>query len=658
MKGPQSALYGRNSFAGAINYVTAKPTFEFQYGGQATLGTSDRKGYSGYLSGPVINETLAMRLDAGYNQTGGTNKNSLDGKALGSTRTNFVRWGTTWDPSDRASINLSLSYQEDKTNATPITMVADDDPKRIGTKMLFKYSPFEFAAGGGAPIGRVYNGAIENTSEQYEIDTRSFGGKRDIFRSGLIFSYDFDVVEIVTTTGYQTREVETLSDFNTCRSDVRPAVCDTVSTTAKGTFFGGPLANAPLIGEVLTGTIEDRDEFSQDLRLQSATDGSLRWSVGVYYSTEDFKDQTQRLSEIDLGTPAGIIYALASSEPLIDSTTNISNEFYSAYGSVDYDISLRWNVVAEGRYTQESKKTDQVGNNFPTNVPPTGKQEKNFDYFTPRFILSYVPTDDLLVYGSAAKGVKSGGFNPGSISIPTYSEEKNWTYELGAKYTFLSGKARINGAVYAVDWDNQQVTATDPDNGRLPITVNVAKTEIFGGEVEAFYVPTDWLQFNLGLAYIDAEYKEGQSTQTDFLTDCYNLNIPCDQVGINGFVTSGDLSGLTPPGTPEKSVNAGIQIDWPLFQSQWDFQGRLGYSWQDRIFIDDANSGYIPSRQTVNLRLGVQDERWSIAGFCNNIGNDDTPIFALPPRDILGVPHFAVVNRDERMCGMQVAFRS
>ena len=62
LKGPQSALYGRNSFAGAINYVTAKPDYELAYGGQTTVGQDDRRGISGYLSGPVIDDTLALHF--------------------------------------------------------------------------------------------------------------------------------------------------------------------------------------------------------------------------------------------------------------------------------------------------------------------------------------------------------------------------------------------------------------------------------------------------------------------------------------------------------------------------------------------------------------------------------------------------------------------
>jgi iron complex outermembrane receptor protein len=658
LKGPQSALYGRNSFAGAINYVTAKPRYEFEYGGQATLGQDDREGASAFVSGPLIDDTLAMRFDAGYNETGGTNENSRNGEQLGNTKTNFARLGTRFDVSERLRFTLSLSYQDDEASPTPITVVADDDPRRVGTRLIV--SPFEFAAGGGSQIGRLYDGAIRVTSDRYSVDTRAFDGDREIWRGAFTFELDFDEFQLVGTTGYQDREVETLGDFNTCRRDVRAAVCDTVSPTAIGTFFGGPLANAPIVGSVLTGSVEDRDEFSQDLRLQSTGDGRLQWSAGLYFSTEDFRDQNQRLSDVSLTSPAGdIIYAIPSTSPVVDSTTDFQNDFYSVYGSLGYDISSNWSFLVEARLTREEKEANQKSNNFPTNVPPTGKDDEDFDFFTPRFILNFTPTDDLLVYGSVAKGVKSGGFNAGSIEFPTYDEEENWTYELGSKYTFLDGKARINGAVYYVDWDDQQVTAVDPDNTRLPITINVAETEIWGGEIDALYAPADWVQFNVGAAYIDAEYKEGTSTSIEALTDCENLNIPCDDQITPGLaITSGDLSGQNVVGTPEKTFNAGVQVNWPFFQTRWGFRGRLDYSWQDKIYIDEANQGYVPARETVNLRLGIEDGNWSIDGFCNNLTDDDTPLFALPPRDILGVPHYAVVNRDERLCGMQVAYRN
>ena len=660
LKGPQSAVYGRNSFAGAINYVTAKPRYEGDYGAQVTAGDNERRGLSAYYSGPLIDDTLAVRLDAGFNRSGGTNTNSLDGDPLGSTDTAFIRLGSRWDPTERLNIGLSLSWQQDETSPTAVTMVADDDSRLVGRRADFTYSPFEAAAGGGEPLGRLYQGAITNTSDSYFIDTRSYAGDRDIFRATLTFNYAFDGFELVGVTGYQNRETDTLSDYNTCRPDVRSAVCDTVSPAANGTFFGGPLVSAPIVGGVLTGTVEDRDELSQDLRLQSTGEGNLQWAAGVYASTEDFTDQSHRLSDVDLTSTAGTIYAVASSQPLLDSSTLISNDFYSIYGSLGYDIGNAWNVALEGRYTREEKQSDQVANNFPDSTPPTGYQEKDFSFFTPRLIVSFTPTDAMLVYASAAKGVKSGGFNPGSEQVPTFDQEENWTYELGAKSTFLDGRAWLNGALYFVDWEDQQVTSVDPDNQRLPITTNVARTEIKGIELEGFLAPTDWLRLNAGFSYTDAEYKEGASTLIEYLADCENLPIECDLFfpPVNAFVTSGKLDGQQVIGAPKTTFNGGAQVNWPLPGRDWGLMARLDYIWQDKTFLDEANSGYIPSRETVNLRLGVENDRWSVEGFCNNLTDDDTPIFALPPRDILGVPHNAVLNRDERMCGMQAAYRN
>jgi outer membrane receptor protein involved in Fe transport len=659
IKGPQSAIYGRNSFSGAINYVTKKPTYEAEYGGRLTAGEGDRGGVTGYLSGPIIKDTLALRLDGGFNSSGGSFKNTVDGKTLGSTETKFARLGAIWDPTDRLNIFASLSYQEDEINPVAATLIADDDPRRIGKRLAFTFSPFEFAAGGGGPIGRLYDGEISATSDSYTIDPRSFAGDRKISRLTLQGTYQFNGFELVSLTGYQERKVESLSDFNTCRNDIRAAVCDTVSPTAVGTFFGSAaLVGAPFVFSVLTGAIEDRNEISEDLRLQSTGDGRLQWSAGVYMSKEEFTDQTQRLSDGDLISPAGNIYALQSTEPLIDSSTEIENRFYSIYGSLGYDFSDRWNLSAELRTTREEKQSNQVLNVFPSDTPPTGFQDKNFRFTTPRVILSFNATDDLLTYASAAKGVKSGGFNPGSVDEPTFDQEENWSYELGSKYTFWNGRGRLNTAAYYIDWDDQQITDTDPDNARLPITTNVAKTEIYGIELEAFLNPTDWLQFNLGISMLDAEYKEGKSTLIEFLADCAALPIPCDESSALGAFTSGSVAGRKVIGTPDNSVNFGAQVNYPVGLRDWSFLGRLDYSWQDRTYVDLANAGYIPERNTLNLRVGLDNANWSVQGFCNNVTDDNTPLYALPPRDILGVPHLFTINRNERLCGLQVGYRS
>ena len=72
------------------------------------------------------------------------------------------------------------------------------------------------------------------------------------------------------------------------------------------------------------------------------------------------------------------------------------------------------------------------------------------------------------------------------------------------------------------------------------------------------------------------------------------------------MATSGDIAGQQVIGTPRSSVNLGAQVDWPAVVGDWGFLGRVDYSWQDKQYIDEANSGYIPSRATLNLRVGLQ----------------------------------------------------
>ncbi len=660
LKGPQSALYGRNSFAGAINYVTAQPTLDYEYGGDLTLGSGERQGATAYVSGPIFSEQVAMRFDAGHNRSGGSFTNEINDKPLGSADTTYVRFGTIWDGSERSTYKLSLSWQkDDDSTPVPVTLVADDDPRRIGRKITA--SPFEaFAAfGNGGRVGRIFDGKIADTSEQYFVDPRAKSGDRMIYRGALTFEYDFDNFQLVTLSSYQRRQIDVLNDFNSCRRDIRSAACNLVSPTAVGTFFGGALDQGVVIGSVLTGNTEDRSEISQDVRLQSTGDGQWQWSTGIYYSSESFRDNRQRLSDVDLTGGGGTtIYAVASPVPLIDSSTLFTNDFYSIYGSLSYDLSDAWNFVAEARYTHEDKTADEQQNNFPSTTPPTGFQENDFSFITPRFIANYTPIDDLLVYVSAARGVKSGGFNAGSTTAPTFDKESNWSYELGSKYTFADGAGTINAAFYFVDWEDQQVTAVDPINTRLPITINVAKTEITGAELDVFYSFSDWLRLNFGAAYIDAEYTEGFGTSIERFTDCAALPIPCDAIESGTPITSGNLAGQKVIGVPETTFNGGVQVNLPFFDTDWEFQGRLDYSWKDEVFLDEANSGFLDSRETVTLRLGIRDDNWSVDGYCNNLTNDDTPIFAAPPRDILGVQHYAILNRDERRCGLQLAYRN
>src|SRR3546814_7654921 len=99
LRGPQSAQYGRNSFAGAINYITKKPTMDFEAGGSAVLGDGERRGITGFVNGALLPGQVAMRVDAGYDNSGGYYKDAVSGQDRKSTRLNSSHSCATRMPS-------------------------------------------------------------------------------------------------------------------------------------------------------------------------------------------------------------------------------------------------------------------------------------------------------------------------------------------------------------------------------------------------------------------------------------------------------------------------------------------------------------------------------------------------------------------------------
>jgi len=669
IRGPQSAVYGRNSFAGAINYITKKPADAFDFGVRGTYGTEHREALSGFITGPVIGDALALRLDGGINRTGGTHKNSLNGSRLNGAETDFARLGLRSLIGERVEINASLMYQEDDLEPAAQTVILRNDSRRVG-KPDGGVSPFELfyslrTTGMLQSIGRRSLGEMHDENEVFVQDLLA-GGKRETLRGSLNIDVDFGSFTLTSLTGYQDRETIFLSDLD---------------ETAEGTLFSGPgLTVDPIISQTGSGPSEDRNEFSQDLRLQYDAGGMINGSVGLYYSDEDFTEERLRWGDPPVSTSNAI---LPAPPPQVDTESVLTNEFMSAYGAVEISLAEDWKFSAEGRYTREEKSAAQLQDNFPSNSTPVGDLgTQTFNYFTPRFILSFFPFDGGLLYMQAAKGVKSGGFNPNAginldefASLPPdeqarlqgaqdeqrYDTEENWTYEFGGKFTFWEGRAQINAAIYYVDWTNQQILtlSTDVDDPDLAITAsnpilgNVAQSESQGLELEASVLPADWLTLNFGYAYTDPKYKDAVFGTSAGWADCTSIPIlDCDANG----ESTGRVDGNRLQNTSKSTFNAGIEVQSPINDRGWYAFLRGDYLYRSRRFTDAENVGWVPEADVVNLRLGVRSDSWVFEGFCNNMLEEDAPTFGFASRDFFGVPNFTLVNREGRMCGLTVAY--
>ncbi len=113
VKGPQSALFGRNTFAGAINYVTRDPGDEMRT--DVSLLAADRDEYraQGSVEG-AISDTVKARLNASYDFNGGHyDNNAVDGQELGETTTWSVSSVVTFEPSETFRAKVRAHYYQD-----------------------------------------------------------------------------------------------------------------------------------------------------------------------------------------------------------------------------------------------------------------------------------------------------------------------------------------------------------------------------------------------------------------------------------------------------------------------------------------------------------------------------------------------------------------
>lgn len=646
VKGPQSALYGRAAFAGAVNYITKRPTADFSGEVSGSYASFDTWDIGGAVGGP-ISEKFGFRVSARHAQSDGDYDNPASGADLNAYESTGGSLGLEFD--DGAGVNIygRVSYVESEASQGAIQNIGGFTPGNVsrpgpGTP---EFDAVQVGIAGGAlPPGMFGPAQPSNVPPRGEIrftgvtglsiDPRTgedfAGSDASTFTATLNLEADLGPFEFVYNGGY-IRQKERL--------------------TYDGDFFGLPLATfvdgqaEPLNLLDIVDFDNDLTLISQELRFQSLDTDPFRWAVGGLYWHSDM-DQDSRSIRAFSGFPATGSPAVAGFSPtsIINASTVNASPFgrkidsFSVYGLAEFDLTDRLTIGAEARYISE--KTTVTRSDFlqtffapvaPTFVNPVQRASISDDDIVPRFSINYDVSDDVLLYASAAKGFKPAGISEldfGSDLVDSrFKAETVWNYEAGFKSSLADRQITLNGAVFFMNWSDKQVSQLVEDPGapsgfRASVR-NAGEAEVFGIDASFALRPNfaPGLTFDVGYTYLDTEYTDFTVATNSAFTVTEGANCTIGTVGPQ-TVCLVSYNGNRLERAPKHQLVTNLDYRAELSDDlTLIFGGSLQY--QSSRFLTESNRLELPSFVNVDAQVGVEFSNFMIMGFVKNLTKED-----------------------------------
>ncbi len=618
LRGPQGTLYGRNTIAGAVNFITKKPddqrsiTLKTEAGnfdafnGRVTFNVplNGKNGYSNYdwLGMLSVRQTVGYKEHDGYFRNALPNgvvpdpNNPLGGTLGGASNyadlnrfydTTAVRWQPTKD----LTFDYSFEYHRyrDTPTAFQLTYVYPKDPT----------DPFAGPLSGVIDkyIQKNRSNAVPNNAILMK-DLSSLHQLRDDGNHHLhTLTGTWDLGDLGPLGDVTVKSISAYRSF-TYQSDQD--------------LDGTPLHVAEF------SQMNDIQHWSEELQWVG-TLPRVKYVGGLYYYGEY---AMQNESQVFFGGANNIPYKNFQKD-----------KAYSPYGQATYTppiLNDKLSFTFGIRYTQEQIHMDHI---LLAGLPTAsdmvgGKGFDGWDAVSPMGDASYQWTDDLMTYFRVSRGYQSGGFTPTAPApqfFQTFKPERLLSFESGVKSQWLDNRLRLNADGFFSYYENLQVSVFHPDPvlGAFSEETNAERAEIWGMEFEGAAIPFRGVEADLNYSFLAPKYTKW----TDF-TDPTNPNIRGDVSSQRAF-----------PFAPNHQVTAGLTYTAPP-TANGTFSAHVDTYWQDKtIFI--AN----------NLTPGAQaDEGWAYAVVNGRLAYTGIPL----QKGTLDVAAFAhnLLDRNYRTYGI------
>jgi len=682
VKGPQSAQYGRSSFAGAINWVPRKPVLgEWDGYVGATYGTDDRQDLTASINVPVWSDKLAIRVAGTISEFDGTWRNNFSGaqgdNAIRTTAQGYTFEGTDgnlggYDNESRQvslrfrpiePLTLDLMYyrsmtQNDVGAGYTIQPRAPRQNPTLGGTNPLNCSP-RIAADPiitGFPAGTNQLLCGEMTLDKNRISADPRGSGTETHSDLMIGRLEYQFTDNLSATYVYGRGLYDASNFG-------PA-----GNLPEIILFGDASAPQPGTGipsiQFAANPVTDQEAKSNEFRVDGKI-GKITWRLGYYTSTvEDIGAAGLVERRLPLSRdPTGQIFFAQT--PLTTgptaSLTRFKDETTAEFGAIAIPFLDTWTVEAEARQAKEDR----------SQVPLNGTRApapRSFTDFTPRVNLKWQPRAGWMFYGSVATGVKAGGFNILTADVPTFEPEENTTYELGAKQSLMEGRLQANYSIFLIDWKDLQLSVPDtiPDPA-TPATQqpnfigNVSGAEAKGVELELIALLTDRLRLNFAGSYVQSTFDDsvidttfGRLCETNGTPACVFL--PRTRVGaVPGPLPLGGspIGGNDLPRTPRSKASLGLLYTIPLTSWELSLRGDLNY--QSKYYVENLNLASIPDRTLLNVGVALTDEdgKWLVNFWGKNMTDE---LFASSAFAVSVINQYGPALGDGRTAGVTVRY--
>ncbi|WP_273240166.1 MULTISPECIES: TonB-dependent receptor [Hyphomonas] len=570
LKGPQGTLYGRNSTAGALNIVSAKPTFDGVSGRlQAGLSNYDGRELEAVANLPLT-DALALRIAGkAIMQDEGFYFDETRDRDVGRRDVLAGRAQVLWSPTGTLNVLLKVEGQQGRSElgspeffgALP-TATETACPGATGCSDFFGYTDTD---------GDPYRGAW-SVDPEYNYD--QFGATARI-------EADLGPVTLTSVSGYINFSRDFASDTD-----------------------AGPLRLTDFNNN------DDVTQISQEVRL-SGTNDLLDWQVGAFYSQDDVKT----------------IYSGEMQELFNTTTLSLADQTSTStalFGNAEWSLTDTISLVTGLRYSDETREAQnftqdnvsEPGGSFltlaPYGTPPivlaSVDDEINDTSWSWKVGVNWKPTSSTLIYASASQGTKSGGFFAGtatsSAQLIPYEPETLVSYEVGIKGNLGSNGIGYDASTFFYDYSDVQTFIRDTV-GSIPVQRlgNVDHAELYGADLNVTYQPAmfDGLSLNVGAGLLSSEMGAFEATA--------------------GRIPEGNQM----PDAPELTLNLGTAYTADL-TDQLSLRFSIDGRYQSETFRDALNDPLLHSDGywVTNARVSLYDEgNWELSVWGKNIADEE-----------------------------------